>query len=158
MAKRRRNSPQRGIMSPFTALAYLCAVLVALALCGAIGPGGLWRRSGLRKEYRSYLVLELPVPEEGIDQGPLAGDGTELPPIHQELMKRRRLSLPEYIDWLRRYPWEGSHLKRSLDGARYEVYYVPAGEEATRVPIPVGYEYFLSGNGEDGFIVTVWAG
>lgn len=142
--------------SPFTVLAYLSAVLVALALCGAIGPGGLWRRSGLRKEYVPYLVLELPVSREGIAQGVLAEEGGELPPPHEKLMESRRLSLPEYAGWLRGYSWEGSHLKASQDGVRYQVYYVPAGEETTRVPIPVGYEYILSGNGEDGFIVTIW--
>lgn len=142
--------------SPFTVLSYLFAVLMAMALCGTIGPGGLWRRSGLRKEYRSYLVLELPVSRERLAQGPLAGDGTELPPLHRRLMERRRLSLPEYTEWLKRYTWEGGRRKVRLDGARYEIYFVPAGEEATRVPIPVGYEYSLSGNGEDGFIVTIW--
>lgn len=142
--------------SPFTVLAYLFAVLMALALCGAIGPGGLWRRSGVQRVYRPYLVLELPVSGERITQGALAGDGTEIPPPHQKLMQGRRLSLPEYIDWLRRYPWEESHRKVRLDGVRYEIYYVSAGEETTRVPIPVGYEYHLSGNGEDGFVVTVW--
>ena len=40
-------------------------------------------------------------------------------------------------------------------GGSYEVYFVPATPGTTRVPVPVGYDYTLSGDGESGFIVTV---
>lgn len=157
MAKRRRNSSQQRAMgSPFTVLAYFSVLMAALVLCGVIGPGRMWRRSGLRKEYRPYLVLELPVSREEIVRGALAGDGTEVPVPHQKLMKSRRLSLEEYTGWLQSYLWEGNHLRVNQGGVRYQVYFVPAGEETARVPIPVGYEYALSGDGRNGFIVTVW--
>lgn len=157
-ANRRGRGPERGtgMGSPFTVLAYLCAVMAALVICGSIGPGRMWRRSGIQKVYRSYLVLELPVSSEEAARGVLAGEAAEIPAPHEKLMKTRRLSLPEYTQWLSGYPWEGSHLKTRQDGVRYQVYYVPAGEETTRVPIPVGYEYILSGDGRDGFIVTIW--
>lgn len=142
--------------SPFTVLAYLSAVMAALVICGAIGPGRMWRRSGLRKEYLPYLVLELPVSQERVSQGALAEEGEEIPPPHEKLMKSRRLSLSEYTGWLQRYSWEGKRLKANQDGVRYQIYFVPAEEETTRVPIPVGYRYSLSGDGEDGFIVTLW--
>lgn len=155
MADRRRSSPQ-GKANAFTVLAYAFAVLMAFALCGAIGPGGLWRRSGVRKEYRSYQVLELPVSRKGIDRGPLAAEGGEVPFPHDKLMRYRRLTLPEYTEWLQKFSWEGSRLKVSQDGVRYQLYYVPAGEETTRIPIPVGYRYAISGDGWKGFIVTIW--
>jgi len=154
--KRRHSAAvndRKGRSRPFTALAYLCALGLALFLREAMGP---WRRSGLQKEYRPYLVLELTVPREGVTEGPLAGEPGELPPPHKRQLERRKRSLPEYVGWLRGYPWEGDHLRIRQDGVSYEVYYIPAGEGATRVPIPVGYEYFLSGDGEEGFIVTVW--
>jgi len=137
----------------FTALAYLCALGLALFLREAMGP---WRHSGLQKEYRPYLVLELPAPREWVGQGPLAGGSEELPPPHQKQLERRKKSLPEYVGRLRGYPWEGNHFRVRQDGVNYEVYYIPAEEGTTRVPIPVGYEYLLSGDGEDGFIVTIW--
>lgn len=141
----------------FTALAYLCALAMALFLRGAVTHGARpWHRGGLQKEYRPYLVLELPVSREGVARGPLAGEPGELPPPHQRQLERRKKTLPEYVRWLRGYPWEGDHLRVRQDGVNYEVYYIPAGEGTTRVPIPVGYEYLLSGDGEDGFIVTVW--
>lgn len=156
MTNRRRSSPQRGKGNVFTVLAYVFAAVMALALCGAIGPGGLWRRSGLRKQYRPYLVLELPVSREQLSRGALAAEGGEISPPHEKLMASRRLSLPEYTAWLRGYPWEGGHRKVSQDGVRYQIYFVPAGEETTRIPIPVGYRYTLSGDGREGFIVTIW--
>ena len=157
MAKSRRSSPpQHTVGSPFTILAYFSMLMAALVICGAVGPGRMWRRSGVRKEYRSYLVLELPVSREETVRGPLAGDGSEIPPPHQKLMKNRRLSPSDYAAWLQSYSWEGSRLRVRQDGVRYQVYYVPAAGETARVPVPVGYEYALSGDGQDGFIVTIW--
>lgn len=156
MANRRRSSPGNGKGNVFTVLAYLSAVLVAMALCGAIGPGGLWRHSGVRREYRSYMVLELPVPRERLGSGPLAAEGREIPPPHEKLMERSGLSLPEYTAWLRGYSWEGLRRRVRQDGVRYQIYFVPAEVGITRIPIPVGYQYTLSGDGQEGFIVTIW--
>lgn len=153
---RRRQTSQPRWGGPFTVVSYFCAFLAALLLCGVIGPGRMWRRTGLQKEYRPYLVLELPVAREEIARGPLAGDGEEIPAPHREQMEKRKLSREEYVRWLRAYPWEGDHLTVRQDGVKYEVYFIPAGEGTTRVPVPVGYVYILSGDGEDGFIVTVW--
>ena len=69
-------------------------------------------------------------------------------------MEKRGLSLAEYTRWLQNYPW-GDHLKVRQGGVQYEVYFVPAAVDTTRVPIPVGYRYTLSGDGEEGFIVTI---
>lgn len=157
MASRRRSSPGNGKGIVFTVLAYTSAVLVAMALCGVIGPGGLWHPSGVKREYRSYQVLELPVSREELGSGPLAAEGREIPPPHQKLMERRGLSLAEYTVWLRNYSWEGLRRRVSQGGVRYQIYFVPAELGVTRIPIPVGYRYSLSGDGEEGFIVTIWA-
>lgn len=155
MAKRRQSSEQRGWSRPFTLLGFFCAFAVALFLCGAVSPGGRpWHPSGVRRVYRPYLVLELPVPREQAARGPLAGTGEEIPPPHLAQMEKRGLSLAEYTRWLQNYPW-GDHLKVRQGGVQYEVYFVPAAVDTTRVPIPVGYQYTLSGDGEDGFIVTI---
>lgn len=132
---------------------YLCALAVAMLLAG--GFGGPWQRSGVTKVYRPYLVLELPVPSEGVYAGSLAGTGEPEEP-HRGLMKRRRLNREEYLALLRQHPWEEEHLTFRQGGRRYEIYYVPAGGEVTQVPIPVGYGYSISGNGEDGFVAAVW--
>ena len=87
--------------------------------------------------------------------GPLAGNGEELPSPHRQLIRRHGPDLWEYTQWLRRYPWEGEHLEVRQWGDSYEVYFVPATPGTTRVPVPVGYDYTLSGDGESGFIVTV---
>ena len=40
-------------------------------------------------------------------------------------------------------------------GTVYQVYYIPAGADTTRVPVPQGSSYQIVGNGVDGFIVTL---
>ena len=59
---------------------------------------------------------------------------------------------------LKDYTYEGNHLAiTDGDGAEYEVYFVPSddGSETTSVPVPANAAYDISGNNEDGFIVTV---
>ena len=157
MVMSRERSRQRYWGGWLTALSYLCAFALALVLCRGFAPGGRWHRNGpgLRRERRPYLVLELPVAWEDTALGPLAGTGEELPSPHRQLIRRHGPDLWEYTQWLRRYPWEGEHLEVRQWGDSYEVYFVPATPGTTRVPVPVGYDYTLSGDGESGFIVTV---
>ena len=76
---------------------------------------------------------------------------------HAYYMYTEGLCLEEYIELLREeYRYDGSHLVIDCDdGNKYEVYYVPKGSDGTTdVIIPSGYEYTVSGNNVDGFIVT----
>ena len=72
------------------------------------------------------------------------------------MLFRSRLQPEEYLQWLEEWPWEGDHLVRRIKGVEYEIYFVPAAPEITQIPIPVGYQYLLSGSGGDGFLVTSW--
>ncbi len=74
---------------------------------------------------------------------------------HAALMEKMGFDMEEYVAWLRDYPWDGSHLHCIFGETKYEIYFVPAGEGKTLAPVPGGYEYTVSGNNEDGFIVTV---
>lgn len=74
---------------------------------------------------------------------------------HAALMRKMDLSLAEYIDWLRDYPGDKGHL-HCIDGeAEYEIYFVEAQGRRTSVPVREGYDYTVSGNNVDGFIVTI---
>ena len=77
---------------------------------------------------------------------------------HSDYMDYYNYSLEEYIDKLHTdkvVEFES----RLEDGVTYVVYYVPADSgDTTEVPIPtdsVTYPYEISGDGTDGFIVTV---
>lgn len=79
---------------------------------------------------------------------------------HAYYMDTHNLCLEEYIDLLRKYPYEGEHLEFSCESTDYEVYFVAShdGEQKTNIPVPNGIRYDISGNNVDGFIVTVYKG
>ncbi len=80
---------------------------------------------------------------------------------HAYYMTTGRLCLEEYMALLKEYPYDGEHLRiTDHDGKIYEVYYVAASKDftSTMVPVPGELEYTVSGNNEDGFIVTVDTG
>ncbi len=80
---------------------------------------------------------------------------------HAFYMMSKGLCLEEYMMELKEYSYEGEHLSiTNFDGTIYEVYYVAADAayDSTMVPVPGSLEYTVSGNNEDGFIVTVNTG
>ncbi|MBQ7004379.1 MAG: D-alanyl-D-alanine carboxypeptidase family protein [Oscillospiraceae bacterium] len=80
---------------------------------------------------------------------------------HAYYMTANGLCLEEYMMELKKYPYEGEHLSvTNFDGTVYEIYYVPADTDydSTMVPVPGKLQYTVSGNNEDGFIVTVNTG
>lgn len=151
---RRRQEERRGPRgSALTAVSYFCTLAFALALLWGLGPP-VFRGKGLEKKYLPYLVLELPVESARAGEGPLV-DGAPGRP-HDTILKKQRLGAEEYLVWLRRWTWEGEHLTRRVWGTKYEIYWVPVSAgEITCLPVPVGYDYSVSGDGGAGFVVTV---
>lgn len=161
MIHRSREARRAGRLPPggwVPIASYLCVLLFAIALLWMALPGSSGRGAGLVREYRPYLVLELPVDSAKAAESPLKEQLAkgEAGPPHSVLMKRLRLQPEEYLQWLEEWPWEGDHLVRRIKGVEYEIYFVPAAPEITQIPIPVGYQYLLSGSGGDGFLVTSW--
>ncbi len=82
---------------------------------------------------------------------------------HAYFMSENGLCLEEYLELLRtEFTYSDIHLAVSAidrDGnvRNYEIYFVPADKNKgkTDVLVPKGYEYEISGNNVDGFIVTV---
>lgn len=75
---------------------------------------------------------------------------------HAYYMTENNLCLEEYIEYVRTLTFgEKSVLITNDEGMAWEVYFVPAGEGQTDVPVPVSGAYEISGNNIDGFIVTV---
>jgi hypothetical protein len=78
--------------------------------------------------------------------------------VHATYMNENGLCLEEYVKKIKTYPYEGKHLEtKDADGKKYEIYYFESDLETamTSVAIPTGYEYEISGDNNDGFIVTV---
>lgn len=77
---------------------------------------------------------------------------------HAQYMYNEGLVLEEYLELLKNeHSYDGIHLNIDCDdGNKYEIYYVPASESGeTEIILPSGYEYTVSGNNTDGFVVTV---
>lgn len=77
---------------------------------------------------------------------------------HAYYMSQNDLCLEEYLSLISaNYSYEGEHLKfTGENGSSYEVYYVASAGTQTDVPVPESYEYTVSGDNMNGFIVTVY--
>lgn len=74
---------------------------------------------------------------------------------HSTYMKQNNLCLEEYIEKLKSYTIN-KPLEISSGTSLYKVYYVEADDGTeTDVGIPLGSDYEVSGNNQDGFIVSV---
>ncbi len=74
---------------------------------------------------------------------------------HSYIMHEKNYTLEEYLLSLKDYSYSGKHLEYELSGNKYEIYYVPSQGETTEVAVPYEFQYTISGNNYDGFIVTV---
>lgn len=70
---------------------------------------------------------------------------------HACYIYQNQLCLEEYIELLRSYPYTGEHLFILCNSKNYEIWYC----EGLEVTVPTDRGYDISGNNEDGFIVTV---
>lgn len=76
---------------------------------------------------------------------------------HAYYMTQNGLCLEEYLDELAKTTSpDGKHLTIAVDGgSSYEVYYVKATDATVDIPVPADYPYAVSGDNQNGFIVTV---
>ena len=76
---------------------------------------------------------------------------------HSELMKERGLTLEEYTDYLKRFTYRDGPLRFRNNRRDYEIFYVPVRHDKEAVAeIPDGASCQVSGNNEDGVVVTLW--
>ena len=76
---------------------------------------------------------------------------------HAYYMSQNDICLEEYLELLSaNYKYDNQHLCFvGDDGNSYEIYYVRSSGAQTNVPVPENYEYTVSGDNMNGFIVTV---
>ncbi len=72
---------------------------------------------------------------------------------HAVFMERHGLSLEEYLCYVKNYTDE--HLFVLVGNMEYEIYYVPCKSDSVNIKVPKNETYTISGNNNDGFIVTV---
>ncbi|SDT10911.1 D-alanyl-D-alanine dipeptidase/carboxypeptidase [Paenibacillaceae bacterium GAS479] len=75
---------------------------------------------------------------------------------HAKIMEDRQLCLEEYIEFLQGYTFSGEHLEFTNKSTEINIYYVPAEENDTMIPILECDDYRISGTNGNGFIVTAF--
>lgn len=76
---------------------------------------------------------------------------------HAYAMEVNGLCLEEYIKLIKKFTFQKPFTINAEFGKQYQVYYVKAetSDADTEIFVPVGFEYSISGNNVDGFIITV---
>jgi D-alanyl-D-alanine dipeptidase/carboxypeptidase len=76
---------------------------------------------------------------------------------HSEIMEKEGLTLEEYTDFIKCYPYHGTHLFYPTPNGKAEIFFVKADEKKpVSIQIPDGMLFQVSGNSEDGFVLTMW--
>ncbi|MDO5560798.1 MAG: D-alanyl-D-alanine carboxypeptidase family protein [Oscillospiraceae bacterium] len=74
---------------------------------------------------------------------------------HAYYMTENNLTLEEYLNELKKYSFGEKTLSFSCYSKSYEIYYIKAAKDVNDVYVPCVNPYTISGNNEDGFIITV---
>lgn len=75
---------------------------------------------------------------------------------HSQMMKTNHMSLEEYIQYIKNFPYEGKHYFLKEESRMIEVFYVSGDSDRTTIELPENDLFQVSGNNVDGFIVTLW--
>lgn len=76
---------------------------------------------------------------------------------HAGFIRDNGLTLEEYIEAVKEFPYQKEHLKINLKKYVIEIFYVRVSDEPqTIIEVPENFLYQISGNNVDGFIVTLW--
>jgi len=74
---------------------------------------------------------------------------------HATYIANNDLTFEEYLSKIEKHTDEKPLSVKGADGKNYSVYFVKAEDDKTSVNVPENYEYEISGNNKNGFIVTV---
>ena len=75
---------------------------------------------------------------------------------HSEIMKVKDLTLEEYTLYLKRFLYKRNHLHYASHGYDFEIFHVPVKAQDVFVEIPENVPCQVSGNNEDGVVLTLW--
>lgn len=73
---------------------------------------------------------------------------------HSKMIQMKEFALEEYIDFLKKYPYQQNHYLIDLNHQSFELCYIP--NHILEIKIPDDVLYQISGNNVDGYILTIW--
>ena len=72
-------------------------------------------------------------------------------------MARLNMALEEYIDYLRQFTYDSGPLVEKMGDKIIKIYYASLDRHASKaLSIPADRPAYISGNNNDGLIITVW--
>ena len=74
---------------------------------------------------------------------------------HASFIYENRLTLADYLEYLKDYNFNRRLTVETADGAKYEIYFVKVSGEETAVNVPKDSDYTVWSNNVDGYVVTV---
>lgn len=77
---------------------------------------------------------------------------------HAEVMSENNMTLEEYVDFIREFPYGRNPYKLETGGQTIHISYLKAEEGCTRAEMDETVPCCISGNNIDGFIITEWRG
>ncbi|MDY3014747.1 MAG: D-alanyl-D-alanine carboxypeptidase family protein [Evtepia sp.] len=76
---------------------------------------------------------------------------------HAQRIQEMGITLEEYLDWIRAYPWEVRPYEGVAEGQLFRISFRPAASDGPTVILPhPGWSCTVSGNNIDGFLITEW--
>lgn len=75
---------------------------------------------------------------------------------HAAILNSHGFCLEEYLDYLKEFPYEGRHLEIRIENKSFEIFYLKAEDELTKLTLPGYLPYQVSGDNREGFIFTLW--
>ena len=76
---------------------------------------------------------------------------------HSRIIQERGMTLEEYTEYLRQFPYPGKHLRIDYEKHKFGIGFIPVGpDEATAIEVPDRMVCQVSGNNMDGVVVTLW--
>lgn len=76
---------------------------------------------------------------------------------HSKLIYERGLVLEEYIEHIKGFSYGNVHLRLRYARQEFEIFYVPMrSDKSVEIMIQDGIPFQISGNNDDGFIITLW--
>lgn len=76
---------------------------------------------------------------------------------HSRIIQEKGMTLEEYTDYLRQFPYRGEHLRTGIRGHRFEICFIPVTpNEGVSIEVSSQAVCQLSGNNVDGVVMTIW--
>lgn len=116
---------------------------------------------GVFNEFRTMAVKNGFIERYRVDKESITGISKEpwhfryIGYPHSVIMEEKGFCLEEYHEFIKKFTAEDSSFEYLDDKHKWRIFYIEAADEAVTIEISDDYDYDISGNNKDGFIITL---